>query len=299
MIISHAACPDGFAAAWVARHCLQAQGRTVDVHFAFHGTEPPWDKIRGRDVYILDFAYKLKDCKKIADEAKSIKIIDHHKTAEEDLKSLPYAIFDMTKSGAGLTWDYFNPNTPRPWLVDYVEDRDLWAWKLQDSKEVNAYISTLELDFDVWDKMANEAAWGTVVTAGRAVLAKVKNYVAETKKNALRIDLEGYNVPIVNACQVNISELVGELAAGEPFAMGWFQLSDGRFQYSLRSNGDFDVSVIARKYGGGGHAQSSGFQQNHPFHLDHHNDSVPWKIWLLIVVSLIGLWAVLNLIHSP
>ncbi len=42
----------------------------------------------------------------------------------EDLEDLPTpaykdhvkltALFDMDRSGAGITWDYFNPGTPRP-----------------------------------------------------------------------------------------------------------------------------------------------------------------------------------------
>jgi hypothetical protein len=44
-----------------------------------------------------------------------------------------------------------------------------------------------------------------------------------------------------------------------PFAMGWYQRGDGRYAYSLRSRGDFDVSELAKKYGGGGHKNAAGF----------------------------------------
>ena len=34
----------------------------------------------------------------------------------------------------------------------------------------------------------------------------------------------------------------------------------GVFNYSLRSKGDFDVSELAKRHGGGGHKNAAGFQ---------------------------------------
>ena len=94
---------------------------------------------------------------------------------------------------------------------------------------------------------------------GEVVEDKIRHYVTEVAKNARRIVFWGYDVPIVNAPQVDISELVGFLSNGETFAMGWWQRADGMFSYSLRSRGDFDVSALAKKHGGGGHKNAAGF----------------------------------------
>lgn len=296
LIIAHAACRDGFAAAWVARHYLLSKDRTVEVYFAYHNTEPPWEQIKGRNVYVLDFAYKRSLMDKIAKEAKTITVLDHHKTAEEDLKGFAGAIFDMSRSGAGMTWDFFYPDKQRPWLVKYVEDRDLWTYKLSQSEAVNAFISTLPYDYDAWTDKALHMEWQDAAPIGSAVVGKTKHYVEELKKNAVRIDFEGYNIPCVNAPHVDISELVGELAKNEPFAMGWWQLGDGRFKYSLRSNNDIDVSVIAKKYGGGGHAKAAGFDQEYPFHLQDDMDAqLPWKTWLMVTSSIVVLWILVSL----
>lgn len=40
---------------------------------------------------------------------------------------------------------------------------------------------------------------------------------------------------------------------------GFGEVESGKFQYSLRSRGDFDVSAIAKKFGGGGHKNAAGF----------------------------------------
>jgi nanoRNase/pAp phosphatase (c-di-AMP/oligoRNAs hydrolase) len=42
--------------------------------------------------------------------------------------------------------------------------------------------------------------------------------------------------------------------------VGWSQRADGLFTYSLRSaEGGLDVSVIAKRHGGGGHPHAAGF----------------------------------------
>jgi nanoRNase/pAp phosphatase (c-di-AMP/oligoRNAs hydrolase) len=98
-----------------------------------------------------------------------------------------------------------------------------------------------------------------VAKLGEVVEDKIRHYVTEVAKNARRVTFEGHNVPLVNAPQVDISELVGFLSAGETFAMGWWQRADGKFSYSLRSRGDFDVSELAKRHGGGGHRNAAGF----------------------------------------
>jgi len=46
------------------------------------------------------------------------------------------------------------------------------------------------------------------------------------------------------------------------FGAAYFVRDDGKKVYSLRSVGDFDVSEVAKKYGGGGHRNAAGFQEN-------------------------------------
>jgi uncharacterized protein len=104
-----------------------------------------------RDVLIVDFSYPLATLRAMAAEARSVLVIDHHATAEADLVGkvppvcrgpysdfLRYAtqgvgnlfsLFDLSRSGAGLTWDYLHPGKPRPRIIDLVEDRDLWRFK--------------------------------------------------------------------------------------------------------------------------------------------------------------------------
>jgi oligoribonuclease NrnB/cAMP/cGMP phosphodiesterase (DHH superfamily) len=235
---------------------------------------PPPD-VYGREVYVLDFSYPRAVMEEMHTQAASLCVIDHHKTAAEALAGLSFATFDMERSGAGMTWDHFFPGQPRPWIVNYVEDRDLWRKRLPDADAVAAFISTIPFTFEAWDTAAKLNA-AMVAPTGRAVLARTEQYVVEIAKNAIRYRFEGFNVPLVNAPQMDISDLLAHLAQGEPFAMGWFQRADGMFQYSLRSRGEggVDVAELARRHGGGGHAQAAGFQLDWPIHLDKGNEVV-------------------------
>lgn len=255
LVIYHGGCRDGFCAAWVAHKSLP----DAEFFAGYYGQAPP--KETGREIYIVDFSYQREVMEEMA-RNNTLVVLDHHKTAEAALKDLPgmdtKVVFDMDRSGAGIAWDYFNVG-PRPWIVNYIEDRDLWRKALPGSDAVNAYLSTVAFDFQQWDLAARHGA-EHAAHLGMVVELKVVQYVAEVRKNARRIVFEGFDIPIVNAPQVDVSELGHALAVGETFAMVWWQRADGVFQYSLRSIGDFDVSELAKRHGGGGHKNAAGFQ---------------------------------------
>jgi oligoribonuclease NrnB/cAMP/cGMP phosphodiesterase (DHH superfamily) len=153
--------------------------------------------------------------------------------------------------------------------VNYVEDRDLWRWQIYKSKEVNAYISTLPRTFKDWDA-ADEFLEGYLEEAqdkGGVALRVVDRHVENMRKRAGRGFIRGHDVPIINTTFA-ISEVVGALAEGEPFAAGWFQNQKGEYVYSLRSREDgMDVSEIAEHFGGGGHSRAAGFSRMSPLTL--------------------------------
>lgn len=259
LVIYHGGCRDGFCAAWVLASRFGAEN--LDFHAGYYGQTPP--DCAGRDVVIVDFSYPMPDMERIRGEVATLLVLDHHKTAQATLRDFrgdnTRVVFDMERSGAGLAWDEYFPTQPRTWAVAYTEDRDLWRFALPNSQAICAYLSILPFEFDSWNDVAKSRA-ELFIPAGVAVLAKVDQYVAEVKKNARRWTFEGHDVPIVNAPQVDISELLDALTGTELFAMGWWQRADGVFQYSLRSRGDFDVSALAKMHGGGGHKNAAGFQ---------------------------------------
>lgn len=259
LVIYHGGCIDGFTAAWVANRKF---GKGSVFKPAKYGEDAPLKFIDDNtNVFILDFSYERDVLIDIEKRSLKTMVLDHHKTAEENLQGLDFCKFDMSRSGAGMTWDTLM-KFERPWLVNYVEDRDLWRFDLPESKAVNAYIGATEQMFASWDALVNETL-RDVKLKGAAILKYIDQYVNEiTGSLARKVEFEGHEIPVVNAPFKGISEVVGALAGEAVFAMGWWQQSDGQFQYALRSRGDFDVSEIARKYGGGGHKNAAGFYRD-------------------------------------
>ena len=260
VVIYHADCVDGFTAAWCARRKF---GDTAEYVPAKYGDTPP--DVHGANVYVLDFSYPRDVLIGMNVRANTLRVLDHHKTAQAALAGLPFCEFDMECSGARMAWDHFAFGPERvPGLVRYVEDRDLWRWALPFSKEVSAMIGCAPRTFEAWGVLADriEDEFESVASEGAAILRAQQAYCDAMVRRARTIPWDGVEVPIVNCSPIHVSEIVGALAEQSPhgWAIGWSQGPDGKFHYSLRSRGNGpDVSALAKRFGGGGHRGAAGF----------------------------------------
>lgn len=291
LCIYHDKCADGFTSAWGV---YKALGNDVEFFGGVHQNPPP--DVTGRDVIMVDFSYKRPVIDEMASVARSVLILDHHKTAEADLAdftSLPVfssvreewqraklgdtsarkvnALFDMTRSGARITWEFFHPGKDVPNLVQYVSDRDLWQFKLPLSREVNAFIFAHDYEFKNWDyldaMMRDHMGVQQVGAMGGAIEKKHHKDVAElTAAFKRRMVIGGHEVWCANIPYTLTSDAGHLMAKGEPFAACYWDTPEGRV-FSLRSTDEgLDVSEIARQYGGGGHRNASGFRLPHGAH---------------------------------
>lgn len=254
LIIHHGfPCKDGFCAAWV----LRKKHPDAEFFSGIHGEDPP--DVGGLDVIIADFSYPREILLKMKEKANSLVVLDHHADRERDLQGLDFCIFDLKKSGARLAWEYCFGDKPVPWLVKYVEDRDLWNWALPDSETINATLGCYPHDFEVWDGLG-EMELEQFLQIGEAVAAYQRQRITEICNHAHEIEFDGHKVLCANT-PILQSEVGSFLAKGRPFGVTRSQLDDGRWRYSLRSileEGGLDVSVICAKFGGGGHPPASG-----------------------------------------
>lgn len=252
LVLYHAGCADGFSAAWVVHHLgIDADARPVDYE---HG--PP--DVTGRDVLIFDFAYSREVLIEMKEKAASLVVLDHHKTHAEALCDLPFCKFEMDKSGGQMAWEYFKNGEPPPWLVAYTEDRDLWRWALPSSREVNAALRSYPRRLLVWDELAKRDVRELMIE-GKAIVRYEDQLVKAIIRMAREIDLDGHKVLAANT-GVLVSEVAGALAEGRPFGVAWSVRADGKKGVALRSReGGVDVSEIAKRHGGGGHRNASGY----------------------------------------
>lgn len=296
--IYHGNCADGFTAAWAV---WKRFGDDVQYVPGVYGAPPP--DVTGLNVVIVDFSYKRPVLAEMLKSANSLLVLDHHKTAEADLAAggdepriiamgsytgrvdwqrylenlaqddcenagkLVYTVFDMARSGAGIAWDFFHPATPRPAIIDYVEDRDLWKFTLPRSRDIAANLFSYDYTFENWDMCDLAISCGQgFADEGAAIERKHHKDVAELVQAFRRsMVIGGQLVPVANVPYTLTSD-AGHLMCSQPhegyrapFAACYWDTPAGRV-FSLRSiEGGYDVSKIAAQYGGGGHKNAAGF----------------------------------------
>jgi len=255
-VIYHADCTDGFGSAYSAWKLL---GNRAEYHPCKHGTTPP--DVRDKTVVILDFAFDNATTKKMISEASGLVVIDHHKSAMVELHDITNTHFDMTKSGAILSWEFFHPGKEPPKFIKYIQDRDLWKWELDYSKEFSAAFDMVPFEFEEFEKFEDDSVFDDSVKRGSYILAYSKTVVKKVCEKAQLRKFDGKEVLVVNASHW-MSEIGARLAPDCDFAMIWYWDHNAReTKVSLRGFHDtVDVSEIAKKFGGGGHKKAAGFQ---------------------------------------
>jgi hypothetical protein len=277
----------------------------VPMHYQ---SDPP--DAAGRHVLMFDFSFKRDVMQAFAAQADSIAVYDHHKTAQAELEGLAYASFDMDKCGARMALEHFQVMLLGSeqegdvdyleTLVAYVEDRDLWLWRLPFSKAVSQVLAAAPREFRAWQDLAwqvrqvlhyaehrEAVASGMarshiekppMLVAGEAMLRQREMDVELLCQKAQVMKFGEHTAAVVNSPMLQ-SETAGHLATapGIDYGMTWWKGGTGnQYHYSLRSRGEdgvegnaqVDVAEIARDYGGGGHAASSGFSSHRP----------PWEL---------------------
>jgi hypothetical protein len=281
-VVYHGNCQDGFTGAWIA---WKRYGDYPEYVAGFHGKEPPDVKLfENKDVLFIDFTYPLAIMVAIGFVAKSLVVLDHHKTAEASLADfLSFDVgdeagydrvaelsnvrvgFDMKRSGAMLAWHFLFPNDPAPIMVNHVQDRDLWRKQLTSTDAICMWLFSFDYTWENWD-MAAAAIEASdkrryVIEAGEAIMRKHMKDIGELLPLTTRtMTLRGYRVPIANLPYTMASDGANILAKDAPFGATYWVDTEANAQFSLRSIGDFDVSAIAKTFGGGGHKNASGFR---------------------------------------
>ena len=263
-VIYHANCTDGFGSAFSAWKLL---GNRAEYHACTHGTKPP--NVKGKNVVILDFSFDNKTTKKLIKDANNLLVIDHHKSAMVELHDISNTIFDMSKSGATMSWEFFHPGKEPPKFIQYITDRDLWKWELPYSKEFSAAFDMVPFEFEEFEKFEDDSVFDDAVKRGSFILAYSKTVVKKVCEKATSKKYKDMDVLVVNSSHW-MSEIGAKLSPDCDFALIWYYDHDDQHtRVSLRSFHDhIDVSEIAKDFKGGGHRKAAGFTLSKDKHID-------------------------------
>ncbi|KAI8467657.1 MAG: hypothetical protein J3K34DRAFT_523545 [Monoraphidium minutum] len=230
VVCYHHPCADGvYAALAAAAHFARAGRGGPPPRFVplsvFTAPSIPAMGLGGDEaVYMLDYTGPRGFARELAARCARVIVLDHHKTAADDLgiaappqhpppdggapppaaaaPPLPpnvHALLDMGRSGAALALDYFG----RDGLPDgvlrafgYVQDADLWTWALPGSREFHAGLSALKLEYSatsnpaIFDQlMAIDV--DAVVQRGAVVLEQQARQIAAAVDAAAALRLGG------------------------------------------------------------------------------------------------------------
>lgn len=270
VVIFHGKCVDGFGSAWVLYKKFGDNANYFPAEDRLHHNL----NLENKEVYICDYSYPEEVIMDLEKVAKKLTMIDHHISAKETILKTKNHLFDIDHSGAYLTWKYIFPEEKAPKLIQYIEDQDLYRFSLPDSRPIASYISFLDFDFSLYGELAemleDEVGYNKVLEKGNLLKTVHDKHVDYFVKRAELVNFNGYEIYAVNANNMVTSDLGHKLSQNNhPFAL-IFNYEKSKWKCSLRGDGTVDLSLLAKKYGGGGHHNASGFildANTHPLNL--------------------------------
>lgn len=255
-VVYHKNCLDGFTCAWLMRH--------VDPSFVFipinagqNECPPELKSVVGADIYVLDVSGPWMQDLCLYNR---VTWCDHHATAEkwlDGMMDVAHVYFNKDKCGATLTCEMLGI-TPSKW-VQLIEDRDLWRWKLPETRPFTAGLKLYPFDLSIWDTLHVD----TVIAEGKVLCRYFEKRVAAAVYDWW---LVGGSVRL-RGCYCSDPALISDIAgaaATEHFPGMTFYYDGPVAQYSLRGPG---ARTIAEHFGGGGHDLAAGFRTSHPQYL--------------------------------
>ncbi len=275
IIFYHKNCPDGFGAAFAAWKKFGNKAEYVAVKASQENDQLHGVKLIGKEVYFLDVCASAEALKGLVATNKSVIVIDHHETNRGRGNMATRFVFDIRHSGSMLAWNYFHANKKTPWLLRYVEDGDLWKFKLPHSREISTRYGLFPFTFKAWDTLMKAMERSSL----RAQYAKEGAFLLEFEdaiirgilENAYEVNFLGYRAKVANTSVAHSQ--VGNLLIDKkhPIGITWYEIGKTR-KYSLRSKGSTDVSKLAKQFpGGGGHTHAAGFMLP-------ANQRFPWNV---------------------
>jgi hypothetical protein len=269
-------------------HCAGAIVRTanpdVEMIGMDYGQEPPWERLEGRNVIMVDFSLEpWSNMVKLYEVANHFIWIDHHESAirnyrlhEEAGGNVFQYVLDPRMAACELAWEFFFPKRPMPKAVKLLGRYDVWdheamADVLAFQYGMQSAVTDPAENMKVWEMFFAEV--GT--DRPKASVARRAMSMTVLRGNGI-LEYEYEQDRRHAAAIVFEMEFAGHrwLAANIPFksprffksvadpgrypGMIMFSFHGKHWKVALRSK-SIDVSKVAESYGGGGHEGAASF----------------------------------------
>lgn len=261
-IVYHSKDLDGLCCGFLAKRHYRSGGYLIKmIPYDYYDPIPD---IEG-EIIMMDVSFPKEEMEKIKDR---LIWIDHHKTAIEANDVNINGLRRVGDSASLLTWEYFQMKLNVPNLVFWIDQYDVWKkindrqWegvlRRQHHMRVILKDPSEEDNYSDWIRQLNHFSCDLSLCYDT-----ILNINSVVSKRSFDLYFEGLLFNAANH-QGN-SESLKDSMKPEHDAVCLFYL-DGKAGYwvvSLYGCGkDYDLSKIAVKHGGGGHAQACGFKLN-------------------------------------
>lgn len=282
VFVTHINCPDGTACVFAFYYYCNYYGldvtKVIFKPFSYD-MEVCLKDFQKKNVLICDFSFKKDVYAAIKKVANAVLTIDHHKTANEELNGDPTLIYDEKECGATLLWKWLWTNSsgelwkPLPRILEHIRDRDLWQFKLPQTKAILFYMHYEVHGMEDWMHFFYErspaelhAILEDFAFYGNWMLVPVDKTVKSIAYATARGNFFGHLCAIVNTSHFvsEVADYILQTTQDVKVVLVWrTNVTLTQYRISMRaraSDPEIDVGELCKKYfGGGGHRAAAGF----------------------------------------
>jgi len=268
--IYHDADLDGLCSAAIVKHYHNQLGETLELYGMDYGYPDLPPVTERTTLFMVDFSLEpFNRMLLLRDKVRRFVWVDHHKTSKHSADNYGVQLEGMQvidkPAACVLTWKFLFPDTLVPRGVHLLGDYDVWdhsdpdvlpwqfgMWSMNPQPHADVWQTVFAPN---WDK---QGAHGDILNRGVAI----EQYV--TLQNAKFASLKCHTVTFggytwLAANHGPSSSSFFDSVRDQPvdgYVLYWF--NGAQWKLSLRTNRpDVDVSVVAKHYGGGGHAKAA------------------------------------------
>lgn len=289
-VIFHKGCLDGFSS-FIILNKTKKIDRNATINPDVPSAKIIPKNIEGKNIIIMDVAYKYEILKEIVNSANHVTFIDHHITIHDDVKKIKNdellkhkitMIYDEYESGASLTWKYFHPKKHFPLFIKYIKDNDIGTWKMRFTHE---FIASLEVNYNTtlsfeninnWNKLFSSKNVKHLIKTGKTYKQYI-DYLTDYNANKYSYEsfpsqkiYENHSDYFLKPGQYKVAVYCGSGCPSTSylsikmlnsldcdFVIMWsLNIDKKEYVLSFRSK-KVDVGKIAQLFGGGGHTLAS------------------------------------------